>query len=110
MDILAGKGLLGLEEPRVCVQVKATSSPVGIDVLNSLLGVVASYDATYGLVVSIGGFTKDARRKAKEQFFKVRLWDSDDVIDMLLKVYDKLDEEIQASLPLKRVWITVPSE
>jgi len=110
VDILAGKGLLGLEEPRVCVQVKATSSPVGIDVLNSLLGVVASYDATYGLVVSIGGFTKDARRKAKEQFFKVRLWDSDDVIDMLLKVYDKLDEEIQASLPLKRVWITVPSE
>lgn len=110
VDILAGKGLLGLEEPRICVQVKATSSPVGIDVLNSLLGVVSSYGATYGLVVSLGGFTKDARNKAKEQFFKVRLWDSDDLIEALLQVYDKLDEEIQASLPLKRVWVTVPAE
>ena len=34
-----------------------------------------------GLVVSLGGFTKDARNKAKEQFFKVRLWDSDDLIE-----------------------------
>ncbi|WP_236633542.1 restriction endonuclease [Exiguobacterium sp. SH4S7] len=110
VDILAGKGVLGLEEPRICVQVKATVSPAGIDVINSLLGVVASYGATYGLVVSLGGFTKDARNKAKEQFFKVRLWDSDDLIEALLRVYDELDEEMQASLPLKRAWVTVPGE
>lgn len=110
VDILAGKGVLGLEEPRICVQVKATASSAGIDVINSLLGVVAGYGATYGLVVSLGGFTKDARNKAKEQFFKVRLWDSDDLIDALLRVYDELDEEIQASMPLKRVWVTVPAE
>lgn len=110
VDILAGKGVLGLEEPRICVQVKATTSSAGIDVINSLLGVVAGYGATYGLVVSLGGFTKDARNKAKEQFFKVRLWDSDDLIDALLRVYDELDEEIQASMPLKRVWVTVPAE
>ena len=110
VDILAGKGVLGLEEPRICVQVKATSSPAGIDVINSLLGVVSSYGATYGLVVSLGGFTKDARNKAKEQFFKVRLWDSDDLIEAMLRVYDDLDEDIQASLPLKRAWVTVPAE
>lgn len=73
-------------------------------------GVVSIYSATYGLVVSLGGFTKDARNKAKEQFFKVRLWDSDDQIEAMLRVYDDLDEGIQASLPLKREWVTVPAE
>ncbi|MCL9638316.1 restriction endonuclease [Bacillus zanthoxyli] len=107
VDILAGKGLLGLEEPRICVQVKATSTPSGIDVVNSLLGVVASYGASYGLVVSMGGFTQDARKKAKEQFFKVRLWDSNDLINATLRNYHKLSDDIQASLPLKQVWVVV---
>lgn len=107
VDILAGKGLLGLEEPRICVQVKATSTPSGIDVVNSLLGVVASYGASYGLIVSMGGFTRDARKKAKEQFFKVRLWDSNDFINATLRNYHKLSDDIQASLPLKQVWVVV---
>ena len=107
IDILAGKGLLGLEEPRICIQVKATSSPAGIDVVNSLLGVVSSYGASYGLIVSTGGFTNDARKKAKEQFFKLRLWDSDDLIEAILKNYLKLSDEIKASLPLKQIWVAV---
>ncbi|MFE4123168.1 restriction endonuclease [Priestia sp. YIM B13486] len=107
VDILAGKGLLGLEEPRICVQVKATTTPSGIDVVNSLLGVVASYGASYGLIVSMGGFTQDARKKAKEQFFKVRLWDSNDLINATLRNYHKLNDDIQASLPLKQVWVIV---
>ncbi|WP_019390482.1 restriction endonuclease [Priestia filamentosa] len=107
VDILAGKGLLGLEDPRICVQVKATSTPSGIEVVNSLLGVVASYRASYGLIVSMDGFTQDARKKAKEQFFKVRLWDSNDLINATLRNYHKLSDNIQASLPLKQVWVVV---
>ncbi len=110
VDILAGKGLLGLEEPRICIQVKATSTPSGIDVVNSLLGVVASYRASYGLIVSMGGFTQDARKKAKEQFFKVRLWDSNDLINAILRNYHKLSDNIQASLPLKQVWVVVDGD
>lgn len=110
VDVLAGKGLLGLEEPRVCVQVKATSNPTGIDLVNGLLGVVTSHGASYGLIVSMGGFTQDARRKAREQFFKVRLWDSDDLIDATLRNYSKLSDEIQAALPLKQVWILVDED
>ncbi|MBX9987165.1 restriction endonuclease [Priestia aryabhattai] len=110
VDILAGKGMLGLEEPRICVQVKATSTPSGIDVVNSLLGVVASHGASYGLIVSMGGFTQDARKKAREQFFKVRLWDSNDLINATLRNYTKLSDEIQASLPLKQVWMLVDED
>ncbi|OHX51662.1 restriction endonuclease [Planococcus faecalis] len=110
VDILAGKGLLGLEEPRICVQVKATTTPAGIDVVNSLLGVVSSYGASYGLIVSTGGFTSDARKKAKEQFFKLRLWDSDDLIEAILKNYLDLSDEIKASLPLKQIWVGITEE
>jgi restriction system protein len=110
VDVLAGKGLLGLEEPRICVQVKATANPAGIDVVNGLLGVVSGHGASYGLVVSMGGFTQDARKKAREQFFKIRLWDSNDLIDATLRNYPRLSEEIQAALPLKQVWVTVNEE
>jgi len=34
----------------------------------------------------------------------VRLWDADDLVDELLRVYDKLDADVRAQIPLKRVW------
>jgi restriction system protein len=38
------------------------------------------------------------------QFFKVRFWGQDDIIDEIFAHYDKLDEDIRAELPLKRFW------
>ena len=33
-----------------------------------------------------------------------RIWDQKDIIEQLLKYYDKLDDDIKADLPLKRIW------
>lgn len=88
---------------RICVQVKATSTATGIDV-------VASYGASYGLVVSMGGFTQDAKKRAKEQFYRIRLWDSDDLINAILRNYPKLNDDIKNSLSLKQVWVLVDKE
>lgn len=41
-DILMGHGILGLEEPRICVRVMASPRPVGADAVNNLLCVVSS--------------------------------------------------------------------
>jgi restriction system protein len=60
--------------------------------------------ATHGLLVCWGGFKSSFNREETQQFFHVRLWDADDLIDELLAVYDKLDADIKAQLPLKRVW------
>ena len=65
VDILAGRGSLGFEGPRLCVQVKATASPVDVTVLRSLVGTMQSFNAGQGLLVSWGGFTRDLEREAQ---------------------------------------------
>lgn len=37
-------------------------------------------------------------------FYRLRPWTQDDVLEQLFASYEKLDDEIKAELPLKRVW------
>ena len=39
------------------------------------------------------------------QFFRVRLWDQKTLIEQLLEHYDRLDADLRAELPLKRIWV-----
>ena len=43
-------------------------------------------------------------------FFSVRLWDADDVLAAVQRNYDRLTEELQKELPLKRIWALVAGE
>jgi restriction system protein len=104
IDILAAPGTFGFAEPRICVQVKSQQSPIERAVLDALGGVMKKVNATHGLLVCWGGFRSSIDREEAQQFFHVRLWDADDLVDELLKVYDQLDAEVRAQLPLKRVW------
>ncbi len=104
IDILAAPGTFGFAEPRICVQVKSQQSPVERAVLDALGGVMKKVNATHGLLVCWGGFKGSVSKEEAQQFFHMRLWDADDLIDELLAVYDKLDADIRAQLPLKRVW------
>ena len=107
VDIIAGRGSLGFEAPRLCVQVKSSSSPVSVDVLRSLHGTMKAFGADQGLLVAWGGFKETVRTEAKTQFFSIRLWDSGELIRSVLANYEKLSPEIQAMLPLKRIWVLV---
>lgn len=104
IDILAAPGTFGFAEPRICVQVKSQQSPVERTVLDALGGVMKKVNATHGLLVCWGGFKGSIDKEEAQQFFHVRLWDADDLIDELFLVYDSLDASIRAQLPLKRVW------
>lgn len=110
VDVLAGRGLMGLDPPRLCVQAKFRRSPVDVNVLRELQGVMKTFGAEQGLLVSWGGFTNSALAEARPLHFQVRLWDADDVIDALLATYDKLPESIRTAIPLKRVWTLVQEE
>jgi restriction system protein len=107
VDILAGQGSLGLEEGSLCVQVKATGSAADVNVFRALQGTMQTFKADRGLLVSWSGFTKPLRQEARQSFFQVRLWDASDLVQAIYRVYDKLPEEIQAELPLKRIWALV---
>lgn len=104
IDLLAAAGPLGFGQPRICVQVKSGDSPVDLPALNQLIGAMQNVQADQGLFVSWGGFKSSIDREIPAQFFRVRLWNQDSLIDQILANYDKLDDELVADLPLKRVW------
>lgn len=110
VDILAGSGSLGFDQPRLCVQVKSGSGPEGQKTFNELLGVVSKFASQQGLLVSWGGFTNPVKLDAKKDFFKIRLWNQGDVVDAVLQNYERLDDEVKAELPLKRIWVMVNEE
>jgi len=104
VDILASQGTLGFSSPKICVQVKSGSGPVDRPTLDQLLGAMQNFHADQGLLVSWGGFKVSVDKEKPMQFFRVRLWDRDDLIDQLIEYYDRLDDDIRADLPLKRIW------
>ena len=104
VDILAAPGPLGFGRPRICVQVKSGDTPVDRPTLDQLIGVMQNVGADQGLLVSWSGFKSSVDRETASQFFRVRLWDADALIEALLAQYDKLPEDLRAELPLKRIW------
>jgi len=110
VDILAASGPLGFGEPRICVQVKSGDSPLDRPTLDQLIGTMQNVQANQGLLVSWGGFKSSVDKEEASQFFRVRLWDQKDLIEQLLKHYDKLDADIRADIPLKQIWTVATLE
>lgn len=108
VDILAGSGTMGFQSPKIAVQVKATSTPIDVTVLRNLQGVLKNFGADQGLLVSWSGFNRAVLEEGGRSFFEIRCWDQMKLIDEFLKVYDKLPDDIQAEIPLKRIWTIVP--
>ena len=109
-DLLAAGGEMGFGSPKICVQVKTQDTPVDRPTLDQLGGVMNTVRAEYGLLVSWNGFKDSVAREEGNQFFKIRLWDSTDVINELFENYEKLSPEIKAEIPLKRIWMLSEEE
>lgn len=110
VDIIAGRGSMGFEPPRLCVQVKSSDSPVDVTVLRELQGILKNFGAQQGLLVSWGGFKTSVISEARRLFFEIRLWDADNIVSALTENYDNLSDEIQAEIPLKQTWVLVLEE
>lgn len=103
-DILAGAGPLGFGSPRLVVEVKSEQSPIDRPTVDKLLGSVSKFGANEGLFVSWSGFKNNVQKELAGSFFRVRLWSQTELLDALYEVYDKLDPDLRAELPLKQVW------
>ncbi len=105
IDILAGSGAFGFMNPKICVQVKSGDTPADHPEFTHLIGAMQSVQADYGLFVSWSDFKQSVNKEEAAKFFKVRLWNQNDLIEQLLINYDRLDQSIQAEIPLKRIWL-----
>jgi restriction system protein len=110
VDILAGRGALGLDQPRLCVQVKSQLSAADVTIYRGLQGSMQSFKAEQGLLLCWGGFNRAVQQESRQGHFSVRLWESSDLVKAIYRNYEKLPAEIQAELPLKRVWTLVPDD
>lgn len=110
-DILAGAGPLGFGSPRLVVEVKSEQTPIDRPTVDKLLGSVSKFGAHEGLFVSWSGFKNNVQRELAGSYFRVRLWSQTELFDALYEVYDKLDPDLRAELPLKRVWaVALPDD
>ncbi|MGB3414148.1 MAG: restriction endonuclease [Microbacteriaceae bacterium] len=105
VDIIAGGGPLGLDSPKLVVQVKSETSAVGDPVVQQLHGSIQRNDAEQGLLVAFGGLTKQAQTWLAGERFRIAVWDADDIIQQIFETYTDLPEAIRSKLPLKNAWV-----
>lgn len=103
IDIHAGTGPLGTDR-RLIIQVKSGDQVAGNPVLQQLEGAMRGAKAESGMLVSWGGFSRDAARRMNELWYEVRLWTAADVMDAYVEHYDRLPLRIRDMLPLRKIW------
>lgn len=101
-DIIASPDGLGLEEPRIIVEVKHRNGSMGSDSVRSFTGGLRSGDK--GLYVSTGGFSKEAKYEAERANVPVTLVDSDELVRLITQYYDGFDSDTRAMVPLKKIY------
>lgn len=107
IDVVAGTGPLGMDPPRIVVQVKSEPTAIGDEVVQRLEGALGRQHADQGLLVAWGGVTRQAHQAIRSRQFILKLWNADEVLARLFHNYDRLPALIQAELPLKQVWTLV---
>jgi len=100
-DIIASPDGLGLEDPRIKVEVKHRSGSMGPQEVRSFIGSIRNEK---GIYVSTGGFTKEAKYEAERSDKPITLVDLDTLVWITTQYYDKFDSEAKAILPLKKVF------
>jgi restriction system protein len=110
VDVLAGMGPLGMDSPKLVVQVKSQTGAVSETVLQQLNGAIHRFQADQALLVTFGGVTGPARNYLETQYFNIRVWTIDDIIQSIYKHYPVLESEMKARLPLKQIWVPIESE
>jgi len=103
VDVIASPDGLGLEEPRIKVEVKHRSTvPMGSQDIRSFLGGLREGDRA--LYVSTGGFTKDAKYEADRANIPLTLLGLDDLAFLIVTHYEQFDSEGKVLIPLVRVY------
>ena len=107
IDIVAGNDPLGTKPPRIKVQVKRQIQTVSVDGLRSFMAILGDEDV--GLFVCTGGFTRDAEEAARgQERRRITLVNLEDLVDLWIEHYDRLNEDARRRLPLRPIHFLSP--
>lgn len=105
VDILAGRGPLGLDSPTLIVEVKSEPTALDVKVVRGLHSAMTQHRADQGLLVAWGGVTTAATREFLRDRTSFRIWDSEELLNRLFETYDHLPASTRARIPLKQAWV-----
>jgi restriction system protein len=104
VDIFASPDGLGLQEPRIFVEVKhRRNEQMGAPQVRAFLGGRKQGDRC--LFVSTGGFTREARYEADRSTVPITLLTLAELRDLLIEHYDRTDAATKARVPLRQIYI-----
>jgi restriction system protein len=104
IDIIAYQDPLGIQTPRIKVQVKHyPENPIAPDAIRSLKGLVNSGDEV-GLFVTSGRFSNEAERFARETNVHIKLINGEDFISLWQQFYNRMPDEDKSLLPLQSIY------
>ncbi len=107
VDISASPDGLGLQEPRIFVEVKhRPSTAIGAPLIRSFMGGRQPGDKC--LYVSTGGYTKEAFYEAERSNIPISLLSTNEIKDLLVDHYESLDRETQRLVPLTKIYGPTP--
>ena len=93
--------------PRILVQVKSQDGDIKETTIQSLKGAMREGD--YGLFVTLSNYTKNAQKYLSSVPI-IRGINGTELVDLILKYYAQLSDKYKKMIPLKMVYIPVPSE
>lgn len=103
VDVFASPDGLGLEEPRIKVEVKhRPATAMGSPEVRGFLGGLRDRDR--GLYVSTGGFTREAKYEAERSSVPATLVDLDELAELVVSHYEAFDMDGRALVPLVKVY------
>lgn len=105
VDIIAGRGPLGLDAPTLIVEVKSEPTPIDVKVFRGLHSAMTQHRADQGLLVAWGGVKSSVMREFARDRTSLRIWDAETLLDKFFKTYDELSSATKAAPPLKQVWV-----
>ena len=105
VDVFASPDGLGLQEPRIFVEVKHRTGSVSASQIRSLMGGRNVGDRC--LYVSTGGYSREARYEAERSTIPLNLIAMPELMQLLFTHYEGLDSETRALVPLKRIYVPI---
>lgn len=110
VDIIAYQDPLGVQKPRIKVQVKHyPENPIAVDVIRSLKGLINTGEEV-GLFVTSGRFSNEAERFAREANVHIKLINGEDFISLWQEFYTKMPDEDKSLLPLQSIYFLGSNE
>lgn len=101
-DIVASVDELGLEGPKIKVEVKHQKNSIGSPDIRNFVGGLR--EGQKGIYVSTGGFTKEAYYEAERSNYPLTLVDADIMVELINRYYDNFDIETRTLIPLKKFY------